>query len=892
MDRNLSNISKTSLTLVFVTLLSIMGFAQNTVSLDAVGNNAEYVAGFPGEADYISFLQKFPIYAERRWHDGYKDNPQIGYFGSGLHGYEEMRCLSNFIFVYALLAVDENYDESVSGVGQDTLLEHTRAALRYFTSTHVSGDMLCVDSSAWGQQPGEWLTPWVISKAVAGARLIWDKLTQTEKYDIQRVVIHEADYQLTNRASSQEYVDTDAEYNALNGEVLAWASSLYPDHPRAGEWRSKAQEFFMNTLSVQGDRSDARVVDGQPVNRWVYTTNVHPDFTLEGHGAYSFDYTACPLHSMAWSYYAFTSNGQPVPQSLFHHVVDVWETLKKTHLYSGRFACFQGKDWARYVYGSYFIMPALVVFENEFNDADARLIEQLRFHTFQYEQDLNVDGSVFGQRFGVAFEQKFPFDARGWPIRYETDCYANVGLAYLLHKFAPPTQAESMDAFQRKVEGSFHSEYCDFLYTRSQELFASFSWRNLFNQDPMALFIPGDDHMAEWSAANLIGYAKAEGFDLTRTPVIHNEIILEDGSDTGSSAGLMGFTTTGLIHEGKSGATYAIDHYVSFTALPKRGLAVMIEYLLAREDIALKKQAGLYYSLPNDVFNDRERRIYGEDDELRLSGFGNRDPVAIDSKWINVDDKLGMIALLDNGQFKIEAMSGRSLWIGMTNEQISYSSPSKSLYETGEVIRDQCYILISGDSSLTRNFAESGAKWQETGDEFIKAVAYISGGFSDLIIANFHQEPMQVTTQFCDGEQVTTRIPALETVVLSHPAAGGSVAIWSGGTRDDAEPVTWDEEKGVKLFQNYPNPCNPVTWIPFQLGQDSDVSVRVHDVKGNIVRTLQLGRKKAGSYLTNNKAAYWDGRNENGETVANGVYFYSVKAGRHVSEARKMALGQ
>ena len=106
------------------------------------------------------------------------------------------------------------------------------------------------------------------------------------------------------------------------------------------------------------------------------------------------------------------------------------------------------------------------------------------------------------------------------------------------------------------------------------------------------------------------------------------------------------------------------------------------------------------------------------------------------------------------------------------------------------------------------------------------------------------------------------------------------------------EPVTWDEEKGVKLFQNYPNPCNPVTWIPFQLGQDSDVSVRIHDVKGNIVRTLQLGRKKAGSYLTNNKAAYWDGRNENGETVANGVYFYSVKAGRYVSETRKMALDQ
>ena len=885
-----AKMEKRSLFLVCVTLLLSMGLLQNTMSLDI---HDAVNMGAPDEADYMLFLQKFPRYAERQWHSDYKGNPQIGYFGSGRHDQNEMRSLSNFIFVYALLAVDEGYDESVSGIGQDTLLKHAKAALRYFTRTHVTGDMLCADSHAWGKQPAEWLSPWIISKAVAGARLIWDELTQTEKGNIRRVLIYEADYQLRNSADSQEYEDTNAELSAWNGEVVAWASSLYPTHSHAEEWHSKAQEFFMNTFSVRGDRNDTRVVDGKPVSEWVYTTNAHPDFTLEGHGAYSFDYIACPLHSIAWSYYAFMSNGQSVPESLFHHVRDVWETLKKTHLYSGRFACFQGKDWARHVYGSSFIMPALVLFENEFGDADARLIEQLRFRSFQYEQERSINGSIFGRRFAYL--------TSGWPAIYETDCYANMGLAYLLHKFAPLAQAEDMETFQRKVEGSFHSEYCDFLYTRSQDLFASFSWQHYSGPYPMALFAPGDDHMVEWEAGNLIGHIDASGFDMSLASMSHNETIFEGSSDANSSAQLMGFTTTGHIREGERGKTYGIDHYVSFTALPKYKLAIMIEYLLAGESIFITEQDGLSYYLPNDVFNNRERQIYWENDELRLWGFGGRGAVAIDSDWINVDNKLGMISLLDNGHFRIEPARGRDIWTGQICEQICYSATQNHLYKTGDVIREQCYVLISGDSDFTRDIAESGVQWLETDHEFIKAAAFMVGEFSGLIIANFHWEPMDITAQFRNGKQVEERIPALETMVLRYPVTEEILSVQSGTIvqqhtavqlHDDAKPTTWGRAKSLKLFQNYPNPFNPETWFPFQLAEDSNISISIHDAKGNLVRTLQLGQRKAGSYLSRKKAAHWDGRDENGEIVASGVYFYRIKAGDSVAESRKMVIVQ
>ena len=79
-----------------------------------------------------------------------------------------------------------------------------------------------------------------------------------------------------------------------------------------------------------------------------------------------------------------------------------------------------------------------------------------------------------------------------------------------------------------------------------------------------------------------------------------------------------------------------------------------------------------------------------------------------------------------------------------------------------------------------------------------------------------------------------------------------------------------------QLLQNYPNPFNPETWIPYQLSQDSPVSVSIFDTTGVLVRTLSLGIQSAGFYNSRGRAAHWDGRNRNGELVASGTYFYEL----------------
>ncbi len=91
------------------------------------------------------------------------------------------------------------------------------------------------------------------------------------------------------------------------------------------------------------------------------------------------------------------------------------------------------------------------------------------------------------------------------------------------------------------------------------------------------------------------------------------------------------------------------------------------------------------------------------------------------------------------------------------------------------------------------------------------------------------------------------------------------------------------------LLQNFPNPFNPDTWIPYQLKEGREITIQIFSASGNLIRELNLGYKPAGLYISHDRAAYWDGRNEAGERVASGVYFYTIQAGEFTA-TKKMIL--
>ena len=147
-------------------------------------------------------------------------------------------------------------------------------------------------------------------------------------------------------------------------------------------------------------------------------------------------------------------------------------------------------------------------------------------------------------------------------------------------------------------------------------------------------------------------------------------------------------------------------------------------------------------------------------------------------------------------------------------------------------------------------------------------------------------------------------MPAIGVQWDAHPEGGddeGSVYIFDTGDaaglniplsvepRGDLVLTTFGDIKRTALLQNFPNPFNPETWIPYTLADNADVNVRIYDVEGKLVCKLDLGYQRAGSYLSREKAVYWDGRDQLGESVSSGIYFYTLKADAF-SDTRRMVI--
>ena len=121
------------------------------------------------------------------------------------------------------------------------------------------------------------------------------------------------------------------------------------------------------------------------------------------------------------------------------------------------------------------------------------------------------------------------------------------------------------------------------------------------------------------------------------------------------------------------------------------------------------------------------------------------------------------------------------------------------------------------------------------------------------------------------GQTIPSTLPEIIIAVGNTPAA----------------PVLLPDE--TALLVNYPNPFNPETWIPYQLAVSAEVALRIYAANGALVRTLDLGHQSAGIYAYRSRAAYWDGKNEVGEPVASGIYFYTLTAGDFTA-TRKMLI--
>jgi hypothetical protein len=90
--------------------------------------------------------------------------------------------------------------------------------------------------------------------------------------------------------------------------------------------------------------------------------------------------------------------------------------------------------------------------------------------------------------------------------------------------------------------------------------------------------------------------------------------------------------------------------------------------------------------------------------------------------------------------------------------------------------------------------------------------------------------------------------------------------------------------KVFALRQNYPNPFNPMTHIAFETPVRTDVAITIYNTLGQMVKSFDFNQLPAGKH-----DIIWDGRGDNGEEVASGIYFYRMTS-KTFNKTRKMAV--
>jgi flagellar hook assembly protein FlgD len=200
-------------------------------------------------------------------------------------------------------------------------------------------------------------------------------------------------------------------------------------------------------------------------------------------------------------------------------------------------------------------------------------------------------------------------------------------------------------------------------------------------------------------------------------------------------------------------------------------------------------------------------------------------------------------------------------------------------------------LMLSSDNQSTSVFVVTGnVRQEETGDVLNKVAVRIrnlrtgqtvydatgtlagSGNYVATFVASSEDfmthagDRLEITAQ--DSNHRLTMEPVIHTLTTEE------LENWTL-----IMPLRLSLPKQSVLLQNYPNPFNPETWIPYQLAQDANVVISIYNIGGQLVRILHLGDRSAGIYVQKGKAAYWDGRDNMGEKVASGVYFYTLWTG-------------
>jgi hypothetical protein len=235
--------------------------------------------------------------------------------------------------------------------------------------------------------------------------------------------------------------------------------------------------------------------------------------------------------------------------------------------------------------------------------------------------------------------------------------------------------------------------------------------------------------------------------------------------------------------------------------------------------------------------------------------------------WASVSSHSGTFSLTDSP--KGNYLDNTDSWAGI-----------KESFDLADVANPQIsfwhrYQFLSGDSGFVEINTDGGKGWERISSAFVG----MQDDWSQVII------PLNA---YAGQNDVKLRFH------FTSDATGTADGWYIDDVQINFKPTSVEEEQvslptEFSLEQNYPNPFNPVTTIRFKVkGERLKVplptTLKIYNILGQLVRIMVDEPKSAGEYQV-----VWNGRNDRGEEMASGIYFYQLKAG-DFAETKKMLL--
>ena len=696
-------------------------------------------------------------------------------------------------------------------------------SLVFAYSTHKANKLkTCSGNNYWGStstSDAVWESSlWAMSVAYS-AFFQWDKLSDTQKNYIYKLLKAECNYELYRSIPTGYAGDTKAEENGWEADILAATLGLFPNDELAPNWFARLREFAINSYSQKDDATDNTIIDPDYDNKTVKDLykgqNLYDDFTLQNHNYFHTSYQNVVIQELGEAALALKLFQQGLygeekwkTNALMHNNDKVMqEVLYWLALADGELAMPNGNDWSLFLYDQITSYSTNACF---LRDPHALMLENLAYKMIKARQTTTTDGSwllradVGARRMGVEAHR--------------------VMMTWLMHEILSTANLTPTpwDDFNRSYSQAKHFASQNIIRAATDSRFTCFSWSQGLNSytgyiaansvDKNKIIVPFRAN----NTGNFLGWYEVQGKGTNATPVVSGIYDLRGNS----------YVMNGELNTNDG----ALNNRFAIYSTPGNAV-IYIDYVRANQDVTITAEKGGLMAISVDELTKTKRTFYTSAGDCKLDG---ATLTKMDGNWINIDNAVGIVTPAYR-QFAFgEKANNNSV---MTAKLYTLYSDQSHSVKAGEAVARRAVAYYSNmDATTTGQMAEKIGQLS-TPEGWNGVIAFDPDQTGYLLLSNFASD------QKCQIADLRTQQGCPVFSVRTQISSTGSTAAFLAEENHSVSNVLrfFIEGTGLEAVQDKDD--DNVIYLLNQIKGQNPVTVNALDNGNKLSKQIELSTK-------------------------------------------------